>query len=66
MSIVCRSATEIEKLARVNALVARVLKELAEMVRPGVTTKQLDELAEKRLREAVSSYRRDTPRACRA
>ena len=52
MSIVCRSAAEIEKLARVNALVARVLKELAEAVRPGVTTKQLDELAEQRLREA--------------
>ena len=27
--IVCRSAAEIEKLARVNALVARVLQELA-------------------------------------
>lgn len=52
MSIVCRSAAEIEKLARVNALVARVLKELAAAVRPGVTTKELDELAEKRLREA--------------
>jgi methionyl aminopeptidase len=52
MSIVLRSAAEIEKLARVNALVARVLKELAETVRPGVTTRQLDELAEQRLREA--------------
>jgi methionyl aminopeptidase len=52
VSIICRSAAEIEKLARVNALVARVLKELAASVRPGVTTKHLDELAEKRLREA--------------
>lgn len=52
MSIVCRSAAEIEKLARVNALVARVLKELAAAVKPGVTTRQLDELAEQRLREA--------------
>jgi methionyl aminopeptidase len=52
MGIVCRSTTEIEKLARVNALVARVLKELAVAVRPGVTTLQLDELAERRLREA--------------
>ena len=50
--IVCRSAAEIEKLARVNALVARVLKELAAAVKPGVTTAQLDELAELRLREA--------------
>jgi methionyl aminopeptidase len=52
VSIVCRSAAEIERLARVNALVARVLKELAAAVRPGVTTRQLDELAETRLREA--------------
>jgi len=52
VSIVLRSAAEIEKLARVNALVARVLKELAAAVKPGVTTKQLDELAEKRLIEA--------------
>jgi methionyl aminopeptidase len=52
MGIVCRSTTEIEKLARVNALVARVLRELAVAVRPGVTTLQLDELAERRLREA--------------
>jgi methionyl aminopeptidase len=52
VSIVCRSAAEIEKLAKVNALVARVLKELAAAVKPGVTTKQLDELAEQRLREA--------------
>jgi methionyl aminopeptidase len=52
VSIVCRSHAEIEKLARVNALVARVLKELAAAVKPGVTTKQLDEIAEERLREA--------------
>ena len=52
MGITLRSAAEIEKLARVNALVARVLKELAESVRPGMTTKQLDELAEQRLVEA--------------
>jgi methionyl aminopeptidase len=52
MSIVLRSAAEIEKLARVNALVARVLRELAAAVKPGVTTKQLDALAEQRLIEA--------------
>ncbi|HYE86170.1 MAG TPA: type I methionyl aminopeptidase [Vicinamibacterales bacterium] len=52
MSITLRSAAEIEKLARVNALVARVLQELATAVKPGVTTKQLDELAEQRLKEA--------------
>ena len=52
MSIVCRSQAEIEKLARVNALVARVLKELAAAVKPGVTTRQLDEHRRARLREA--------------
>ena len=50
--IVCRSAAEIEKLARVNALVARVLQELAAAVRPGITTAALDAIAEQRLREA--------------
>ena len=50
--IVCRSAAEIEKLARVNALVARVLLELAAAVRPGITTAALDAIAEQRLREA--------------
>jgi methionyl aminopeptidase len=50
--IVCRSAAEIDKLARVNELVARVLGELAAAVKPGVTTGDLDALAEKRLQEA--------------
>src|SRR5262245_55199801 len=50
--IVCRSASEIERLARVNALVARVLAELAAAVEPGVTTAALDALAERRLTEA--------------
>ena len=50
--IVCRSAAELEKLARVNALVARVLVELAGMIVPGVTTADVDAVAEKRLREA--------------
>ena len=50
--IVCRSAAEIERLARVNQLVAVVLRELREAVQPRVTTADLDELAERRLREA--------------
>ena len=50
--IVCRSAAELERLARVNALVARVLVELAGMIAPGVTTAEVDALAERRLREA--------------
>jgi methionyl aminopeptidase len=50
--IVCRSQTEIAKLRRVNQLVGRVLAELREMVAPGVTTADIDALAEKRVREA--------------
>ena len=50
--IVCRSAAELERLARVNALVARVLAELRAMVAPGVTTAEIDARAEQRLREA--------------
>jgi methionyl aminopeptidase len=50
--IVCRSAAELERLARVNALVARVLAELKTMIAPGVTTAEVDALAEQRLREA--------------
>jgi methionyl aminopeptidase len=50
--IVCRSAAEIERLARVNALVARVLGELKATVAAGVTTADLDALAERRLQEA--------------
>jgi methionyl aminopeptidase len=50
--IVCRSAAEIERLARVNELVARVLAELKSLVVPGLTTADLDAVAEKRLGEA--------------
>ena len=50
--IVCRSAAEIERLARVNELVAQVLAELKSMVVPGLTTAELDAVAEKRLGEA--------------
>ncbi|MGE0461315.1 MAG: type I methionyl aminopeptidase [Vicinamibacterales bacterium] len=48
----CRSAAELERLARVNALVARVLAELMGATAPGVTTRDLDRLAEQRLVEA--------------
>ncbi len=50
--IVCRSQSEIEKLRRVNQLVARILAELREAVVPGITTADIDELAERRVREA--------------
>jgi len=50
--IVCRSQAEIEKLRRVNQLVAQILAELRAMVAPGVTTQAIDERAERRVREA--------------
>ena len=50
--ITCQSSVELERLARVNGLVARVLSELMGAVAPGKTTRELDELAEQRLREA--------------
>ena len=49
--IVCKSALEIEKMRVANALVAEVLAELAAMVAPGVTTRDLDAAAEKLVRE---------------
>ncbi|HXH25569.1 MAG TPA: type I methionyl aminopeptidase [Vicinamibacterales bacterium] len=50
--ITCRSRSEIEKLRRVNQLVARILAELRAMVAPGVTTAEIDALAEARVRAA--------------
>jgi methionyl aminopeptidase len=50
--IVCRSQSEIDKLRRVNQLVARILEELRQIVVPGITTTDIDELAERRVREA--------------
>ena len=50
--IVCRSKAEIEKLRRVNQLVARILAELRQMAKPGVTTRDIDAVAEERVRAA--------------
>jgi len=49
--IVCKSAGEIQKMRAANALVAGVLAELAAMVQPGVTTQELDAVAERLVRE---------------
>ena len=48
--IVCRSSSEIEKLRRVNQLVAHVLSELRQMAAPGVTTEDVDRTAERLVR----------------
>jgi methionyl aminopeptidase len=50
--ITCRSHSEIVKLRRVNQLVARILAELRDFVEPGVTTQEIDRLAEQRVRDA--------------
>src|SRR5213593_1899205 len=50
--IVCRSRAEIDRLRRVNQLVAQVLAELRQMAVPGVTTADIDRVAEERVRAA--------------
>jgi len=50
--IVCKSAAELARMRAANVLVADVLAELREMVRPGVTTAELDRFAESRVRAA--------------
>ena len=50
--IVCKSPEEVEKMRAANALVAGVLGELQETVKPGVTAQELDAVAEMRVREA--------------
>ncbi len=50
--IVCRSTAEIERMREVGRLVGEVLTELSAHVAPGVTTADLDALAEKLIRHA--------------
>jgi methionyl aminopeptidase len=50
--IICRSKAEIEKLRRVNQLVARILADLRRMVAAGVTTQAIDATAEALVRAA--------------
>ena len=50
--IVCRSAPELARMRAANGLVADVLAELRSLVAPGVATRDLDALAEARVREA--------------
>ncbi len=50
--IVCRSTSELEQMREAGRLVGEVLTELAAAVAPGVSTADLDDLAEKRIRQA--------------
>lgn len=47
--IVLKSAEEIKKIARASQVVAKILQALKERVKPGVTTKELDQFTEKRI-----------------
>ena len=50
--IICKSPAELERMKPANALVAAILGELRDAVAPGVTTADLDALAESRVRAA--------------
>jgi methionyl aminopeptidase len=51
MSIVCKSASEIEKMRRSGHIVRQVLDAVRETVAPGVTTMDLERVAEKKIRD---------------
>jgi methionyl aminopeptidase len=57
--IICRSAAEISRMRAASQLVAAVLSELESAVAPGVTTADLDRLAERLVREggAVPAFK---------
>jgi methionyl aminopeptidase len=50
--IVCRSAAELKRMSRAGRLVGEVLTELAHSVAPGISTADLDEMAERRIMAA--------------
>jgi methionyl aminopeptidase len=50
--IICKSPAEIEKLRRSARLVREILYEARDRVRPGVSTRELEDFAEKRLTQA--------------
>jgi methionyl aminopeptidase len=50
--IILKSEREIGLMRRSGALVAGILDELSEMVRPGMTTNELNEVAERRIADA--------------
>lgn len=53
--IAIKSPPEVEIMRQSANIVATVLKEIAEIVKPGMTTADLDEYAEKRIREMGAS-----------
>ncbi len=60
--VICKSPAEVEKMYRAGLLVWGALEEMRKMVRPGISTKDLDEFAEeytaqKDARAAFKGYR---------
>src|ERR1700693_2154494 len=51
MAIVCKSASEIERMRHSGRIVRQVLDEVRSMVAPGVTTMELERAAEKKIAE---------------
>jgi methionyl aminopeptidase len=51
MSIVCKSSSEIEKMRRSGLMVRQVLDSVREVVAPGVTTMDLERVAERKIKE---------------
>ena len=68
--ITIKSAEEIGKMRRAGALLHQVLEELRAMIVPGVTTNDIDRMAEKLIRGGGAkgfprrSARRSTTRSC--
>lgn len=50
--IVCKTKSELDKMRRASLLVHDILQELKELVKPGIMTAELDEVADRRIREA--------------
>ncbi|MGZ4814394.1 MAG: type I methionyl aminopeptidase [Terriglobales bacterium] len=51
MAIVCKSPAEIEKMRRSGKIVRQVLDEVAAMVKPGISTMDLERAAAKKIKE---------------
>jgi methionyl aminopeptidase len=51
MAIVCKSAAELEKMRRAGHVVRQVLDVVQDMVRPGITTMDLERAAERKIAE---------------
>src|ERR1700746_2368754 len=51
MAIVCKSASEIEKMRNSGRIVRQVLDHVKTLVAPGVTTMHLERVAERKIRE---------------